>query len=89
MDTEGSPNLSGLLTNAIDFVTTKIDMDTTSSPEGSLSPQDLALNRAFLDFDMDNLEEFDARMRLALVGLFPASYNEYERSEERRVGKEC
>ena len=53
-------------------------MDTSSSPEGSLSPQDLALNRAFLDFDMDNLEESDARMRLALAGLFPATYNEYE-----------
>ena len=35
---EGSPNLSRLLTNAIDFVTTEIDMDTSSSPEGSLSP---------------------------------------------------
>ena len=53
-------------------------MDTSSSSRGSLSPQDLALNRAFLDFDMDNLEESDARMSLALAGLFPASYNEFE-----------
>ena len=38
LDNEGTPNLSELLTNAIDFVTTKNDMDTSSSPEGSLSP---------------------------------------------------
>ena len=78
LDNEGPPNLSGLLTNAIDFVTTEIDMDTSSSSRESISPQDLALNTSFLDFDMDNLEESDARMRLALAGLLPASYNEYE-----------
>ena len=67
MDNEGTPNLSGLLTNAINFVTTKNDTDTSSSPEGSLSPQDLPLNRAFLDFDMDNLEESDATDRKSVV----------------------
>jgi hypothetical protein len=79
LDKEGTPDLSEFLSNTITALVDKQN-EIATSPSSRLSPsrEDIALTRAFMDCDLDNIEEFDAMINLSLGEMFPAASNNYE-----------
>ena len=77
---EETGNLSKFLENAIDKVTENQSESGTTSPSSrtSSSPEDIALVKAFKEFDLSNPDSFDAIYNATLEEMLLTKGNEYE-----------